>query len=165
MAAQQGPFTSQEERECWLRDVRRALCPPQMLLEPSGDINQNFFRPDAILVLNHPKWGAAEEARLCQGIAQHGLGAWSQIAAQHLPGWDETSVKYRTAALLGCSDLRAHAGWKGGAAEIRALRAQLGSGAVSGSALSGACAAAETQAARTASGVHGDDSQGEAGMG
>lgn len=93
--------------------LRRALS-PQDLLNEDGSIDQSFFRPKSVVVVEDKKWGPAEQDALLTGLATHGVGAWRAMRDALLPRWDETALRVKAARALGSQSLARYAGWTGG---------------------------------------------------
>ncbi|GFR52356.1 hypothetical protein Agub_g14900 [Astrephomene gubernaculifera] len=115
VAVGQGGFTSLAERQQYVIDMRRRFSPPSML-SPDGSINQDFFKPKRIVVLQQrSKWGPAQREALYKGLEVHGVGKWREIAADFLRGgkWDDQQIRMHAAKLLGSQSLARYVGWKG----------------------------------------------------
>jgi hypothetical protein len=102
--------------------MRQLFSPPGMIAK-DGSIDQEFFRPRAVLTLHERRWGEAERVALLAGLEEHGVGRWRDIAREHLPDWDETSLRLRTARLLGCQNLSLYHGCRLRAAQVEVERA------------------------------------------
>eukprot|EP00873_Tetraselmis_striata_P003650 jgi/Tetstr1/423914/TSEL_014537.t1 len=112
------------ERDAWANKMRRLLSPPGMLAE-DGSINQDFFKPKRVIVVDREagKWGEAESALLYQGIQKHGIGKWRVISEELLPKWDEQALRVKAARLMGSQSLARYIGWTGDRAAVEAERA------------------------------------------
>jgi hypothetical protein len=56
-----------------------------------------------------------------QGIEKHGVGQWRDIGAEFLPRWDDTTLRLKTARLLGSQSLARYMRWKGDRCSFSAL--------------------------------------------
>eukprot|EP00775_Hariotina_reticulata_P005357 gene5357-5593_t len=89
--------------------MRRLFSPPGSV-NADGSINQEFFRPKKVLTLMDRKWSEAEQRQLYRGLEQFGVGRWSEIREQMLPGWEEQHIRLKAAKLLGCQNLSRYNG-------------------------------------------------------
>jgi hypothetical protein len=106
---QQQQPPSEQERIAYATRMRQLFSPPGMLQE-DGSINQEFFRPKTVVTLADRKWGDAEREQLYKGLEQYGVGKWKQMAGDMLKGWDDTTIRLKTARLLGCQNLSRYHG-------------------------------------------------------
>jgi hypothetical protein len=60
-----------------------------------------------------------------QGIEKHGVGQWRDIGAEFLPRWDDTTLRLKTARLLGSQSLARYMRWKGDRCTFSAFRFSL----------------------------------------
>ncbi|KXZ48497.1 hypothetical protein GPECTOR_27g667 [Gonium pectorale] len=93
------------------------------MLNHDGSINQDFFKPKRIVVLQpRSKWGPQQREALYKGLEVHGVGKWREIAADFLRGgkWDDTAVRMHAARLIGSQNLARYVGWKGDKATVEA---------------------------------------------
>ncbi len=80
------PEPDPDPRKAWVLQMRRAFSPPGMLL-PDGGVNQDFFRPRRVVLVQDRRWGDAERELLTQGLEKFGVGRCAPGAAQELlPG-------------------------------------------------------------------------------
>ena len=136
----------ESEASAFARSMRLRFSPPRMV-DAHGDIRQDYFRPtrvrvwnvadvhvqlqredakltDAwettqVVVVETKAWGSQERALLYDGIAKHGVGAWKDIRKECLQRWDETTLRNKTAKLVGCQNLQRYHGWKASKEEIK----------------------------------------------
>ncbi|KAF8061984.1 hypothetical protein HT031_004244 [Scenedesmus sp. PABB004] len=121
-----------EDRVERARRLRRLFSPPAML-SPDGGIDQEFFRPRAVVTLAERKWGEPERAALLAGLERHGVGRWRDIGEALLPGWDDQAIRIKAAKALGCQNLSRYHGRRLTAAEVDAeLEANRALGAATG---------------------------------
>ncbi|CAL8462744.1 g2277 [Coccomyxa elongata] len=111
--------TEAENRIQWVKDLRRILSPPDMIAE-DGSVNQEFFKPKKVVLVDDKKWGSAERDLLYQGLEKYGVGKWGDICAELLPRWDEQAVRVKAARLLGSQSLARYVGWKGNREAVEA---------------------------------------------
>ncbi|KAG2486117.1 hypothetical protein HYH03_015212 [Edaphochlamys debaryana] len=109
------------ERLQYVIDMRRKFSPPGML-NPDGSINQDFFKPRrVVLVQERAKWGDVERDGLYKGLEVYGVGKWREISTEFLRGqWDDQQVRIRAARLMGTQSLQRYVGWKGSRAAVEA---------------------------------------------
>eukprot|EP00192_Tetraselmis_astigmatica_P014485 CAMPEP_0117651266 /NCGR_PEP_ID=MMETSP0804-20121206/1998_1 /TAXON_ID=1074897 /ORGANISM="Tetraselmis astigmatica, Strain CCMP880" /LENGTH=159 /DNA_ID=CAMNT_0005457227 /DNA_START=248 /DNA_END=723 /DNA_ORIENTATION=- len=107
------------ERQEWANKLRKVLSPAGMLLE-DGSINQVFFKPKKVIIIDKEsgKWGEAENDLLYKGIEKHGIGKWRLISEELLPKWDEQSLRIKASRLMGSQSLARYIGWKGTREEV-----------------------------------------------
>lgn len=105
--------TSDAARRAYVMEMRRIFSPAGML-HADGSIDQGFFKPKRVVLINDRKWGDAERDALYRGLEHHGVGKWREIGAELLPGWDEQQIRIRASRLLGTQSLVRYVGWKGG---------------------------------------------------
>mmetsp|Transcript_16492 Transcript_16492/g.49377 ORF Transcript_16492/g.49377 Transcript_16492/m.49377 type:complete len:370 (-) Transcript_16492:415-1524(-) len=117
-----GRIDPKDPRHEWARQMRLLLSPPEMLL-PSGDIDQEYFRPHQVVDEVERKWGTEERDLLYQGLEEFGVGRWRKIREELLSDWDEHSLRMKTARLLGTQSLVRYIGWKGDRAAVDAAQA------------------------------------------
>mmetsp|Transcript_11280 Transcript_11280/g.20850 ORF Transcript_11280/g.20850 Transcript_11280/m.20850 type:complete len:167 (+) Transcript_11280:79-579(+) len=96
--------------EEYVRYMRKALCPPEMVDE-DGTLNDEYFQPktdasDGVV------WTEEAIAKLHVGIERFGIGAWSVIRQNLLLHWDELAIKLKVCRLLGIQDLTEYMGKK-----------------------------------------------------
>ena len=120
MPSTSAPAQSVEDaRHAWMLEMRRTFSPPGMLNE-DGSINQEFFKPKRVIVVQDRKWGDAERELLYKGLERFGVGKWREIGAELLPGWDDQNLRIRACKLLGTQSLVRYVGWKGDKAAVEA---------------------------------------------
>lgn len=107
------------EKIDWVIEMRRKFSPEGMLNE-DGTINQDFFKPKRVVIIDDKgkKWGAEERDNLYQGLEKHGVGKWREISEEFLPKWDDQSLRIKSARLLGSQSLARYVGWKGNRAAV-----------------------------------------------
>lgn len=92
---QMEPSTSAPaDRVQWAASMRQRFSPAGMQ-NPDGSINQDFFKPKRVLLVNERKWGDAERDALYRGLEKHGVGKWRQIGEELLPGWDDQQIRIK----------------------------------------------------------------------
>jgi hypothetical protein len=95
------------------------------MLQPDGAVDQQFFRPKQVVIMNDAKkWGDAERDLLYQGLEKHGVGKWREIGEELLPGWDDQQLRVKASRLMGTQSLARHVGWKGDRKAVEAEYAQ-----------------------------------------
>ncbi|EFJ46448.1 hypothetical protein VOLCADRAFT_105588 [Volvox carteri f. nagariensis] len=105
----------QMDRLQYVIEMRRRYSPPGMV-NSDGSINQEFFKPKRIVVLQpRCKWGKPQRDALYKGLEVHGVGKWREIANDFLKGgkWDDQQIRMHAARLLGSQSLARYVGWKG----------------------------------------------------
>lgn len=113
MDAQPSVAPSQDARVEWAKQMRLKFGPSGML-EADGTINQQFFRPKQVVIMNDAKkWGDAERDMLYKGLEKHGVGKWREIGEEVLPGWDDQQLRIKAARLFGSQSLARYVGWRG----------------------------------------------------
>ena len=106
-----GTSTADQDRVQYAVDMRRLFSPPGMIL-PDGSINQAFFKPKKVITVNERRWGEAEREGLYKGLEKHGVGKWREIGEEYLSGWDDHTIRLKTARLIGCQNLSWYMGKK-----------------------------------------------------
>eukprot|EP00884_Botryococcus_braunii_P004742 jgi/Botrbrau1/14269/Bobra.0368s0002.1 len=101
-----------DKRDVWVRDLRQLFSPPGMLND-DGSINQQFFKPKQVFLVEERKWGSGERDLLYKGLEQYGVGQWRQIRENLLPQWEEQLLRVRAARLLGSQSLARYTNWRG----------------------------------------------------
>lgn len=97
----------------WANQMRLKFSPAGML-HADGAIDQTFFRPKKVVIMNDAKkWGDPERELLYQGLEKHGVGKWREIGEELLPGWDDQQLRIKASRLLGSQSLARYVGWKG----------------------------------------------------
>lgn len=69
-AAAPGP-SGQDDRLAWVVDMRRRFSPAVAVCD-GGSINQEFFKPKTVLIINEKKWGEAERELLLTWVEATG---------------------------------------------------------------------------------------------
>jgi hypothetical protein len=92
--------------------MRKQFSPPGML-RTEGDINQEYFKPTQVVVLDGKKWGVEERDLLLNGLEKHGIGRWREIGEEFLPRWDDQAIRVKASRLMGTQSLARYIGWKG----------------------------------------------------
>lgn len=114
------PDDASDPRARRAAELRLALSPHEMLHLPSGAVNQDFFKPKRVVIVDDKKWGPAERDALYLGLERHGVGGWRVIRDTLLPRWDETALRVKASRLLGSQSLARYPGWKGDQAAVDA---------------------------------------------
>uniref|UniRef100_A0A7S0UMB0 Myb-like domain-containing protein n=1 Tax=Polytomella parva TaxID=51329 RepID=A0A7S0UMB0_9CHLO len=113
------PIGVSDERWNYVVEMRRNFSPAGVSND-DGSINQEFFKPQRVILVQEKKWGEAEREALYKGLQIYGVGKWRQIATTLLPLWDEQQLRIRSAKLLGTQSLARYVGWKGDKAAVDA---------------------------------------------
>ncbi|DBB09808.1 hypothetical protein WJX82_006732 [Trebouxia sp. C0006] len=116
------PQAEKTERLQWVHDMRAAFSPAAMLTE-EGSINQEFFKPTKVVMVDDKKWGDNERDLLYQALEKHGVGNWREISEQYLPKWDDQAIRIKASRLMGSQSLARYIGWKGNREAVDAERA------------------------------------------
>ncbi|KAK9838137.1 hypothetical protein WJX81_003339 [Elliptochloris bilobata] len=98
----------------------RAKFSPQRMLAEDGSINQEFFKPKTLVIVEDKKWGDAERDLLYKGIEKYGIGKWNEISAELLPKWDDQAIRVKASRLMGSQSLARYVAWKGNKAAVDA---------------------------------------------
>ena len=109
----------------YARFMRANFSPPTML-DSNFMINQDYFRPsrqaikEALSLSRAKKWTEDHTKKLAAGIEKYGIGNWSAIVKEFLPGQNPHVLKMKAARLIGRQSLREYKGWRGNYDDIMA---------------------------------------------
>lgn len=116
------PQAEKTERLQWVHDMRSAFSPAAMLTD-EGSINQEFFKPTKVVMVDDKKWDNNQRDLLYQALEKHGVGNWREISEQYLPKWDDQAIRIKASRLMGSQSLARYIGWKGNREAVDAERA------------------------------------------
>jgi hypothetical protein len=104
-------------RQLWVKDLRRAFSPGEMLNDDAS-LNQAYFRPVGAMVFTEKSWSSKERDLLIQGIGEFGVGYFADISRRYLSDWSPQDLRSKCQRLLGRQNLQEYKGWRGNAAEV-----------------------------------------------
>lgn len=110
--AAQDPTNVLDQRIQWAISMRQKFSPSGMMNE-DGSVNQDFFKPKRVVIVNERRWGEAEKEALYKGLEKYGVGKWREIGAEFLQGWEDQQIRIRASRLLGSQSLVRYVAWKG----------------------------------------------------
>eukprot|EP00803_Ostreobium_quekettii_P011397 evm.model.scf_473.1 EVM.evm.TU.scf_473.1 scf_473:766-1555(+) len=106
-----------DNRIAWAAQMRLKFSPPA-ILKPDGTIDQGFFKPEKVIVLEERLWGDSEQDKLFEGIRRFGVGQWQEISSTFLPEWGEQTIRLWTMRTLGSQSLARYMAWKGSREDV-----------------------------------------------
>eukprot|EP01023_Acetabularia_acetabulum_P038080 TRINITY_DN363_c0_g2_i1.p3 TRINITY_DN363_c0_g2~~TRINITY_DN363_c0_g2_i1.p3 ORF type:complete len:154 (-),score=19.16 TRINITY_DN363_c0_g2_i1:35-496(-) len=105
----------------WFLELRKKVCPLDMLNTTKNELNQDFFRPDVVVKFEHRKypWGEGQQNKLIAGLGEYGFGKWKEIQIEYFGDYPLQLIIIRASRIVGRQDMSEYAGWKPSEEELK----------------------------------------------